>query len=70
MCYPEFRAQALCTPTGVVEAGYEVAIGTRRKRAEMPWAVRGHNTSIALRCCKLSGRFEDFWKRRSERRAT
>jgi hypothetical protein len=28
--------------------------------------VRGANAIIALRCAKLSGRFQDFWERRSE----
>ena len=65
MRYPEFRAQGLCTSTGVVEAGCKVAIGTRLKRAGMHWTVRGANAIIALRCAKLSGRFEDFWERRS-----
>lgn len=67
MRYPEFQAQSLCTSTGVVEAGCKVAIGTRLKRAGMHWTVRGSNAIIALRCCKLSGRFQDFWERRSER---
>jgi hypothetical protein len=53
----------------VVEAGCKVAIGTRLKRAGMHWTLRGANAIIALRCCKLSGRFEDFWERRAERRA-
>jgi len=65
MRYPEFRAQGLCTSTGVVEAGCKVAIGTRLKRAGMHWTVAGADAIIALRCCKLSGRFEDFWQRRS-----
>ena len=65
MRYPDFRAQGLCTFTGVVEAGCKVAIGTRLKRAGMHWSVRGANAIIALRCAKLSGRFEDFWERRS-----
>ena len=65
MRYPEFRAQGLCTSTGVVEAGCKAAIGTRLKRAGMHWTVRGANAIIALRCAKLSGRFEDFWERRS-----
>src|SRR6267143_893965 len=69
MRYPEFHAQGLCTSTGVVEAGCKVAIGTRLKRAGMHWTVRGSNAIIALRCAKLSGRFQDFWERRSERRA-
>ncbi len=67
MRYPEFHAQGLCTSTGVVEAGCKLAIGTRLKRAGMHWTVRGADAIIALRCAKLSGRFEDFWERRAER---
>jgi hypothetical protein len=65
MRYPEFRAQGLCTSTGVVEAGCKTAIGTRLKRSGMRWTVAGADAIIALRCCILSGRFEDFWARRS-----
>ncbi len=65
MRYPEFRAQGLCVGSGVVEAGCKVVIGTRLKPAGMHWTVAGTNSIIALRCCKLSGRFEDFWERRS-----
>ena len=68
MRYPEFRAAGLCTSTGVVEAGCKVAIGTRCKRSGMHWTVAGVDAIIALRCCKLSGRFEDFWERRSTAR--
>jgi hypothetical protein len=31
----------------------------------MHWSVSGANNIIALRCSKLSGRFEDLWERRS-----
>lgn len=65
MRYAEFRAAGLCTSTGVVEAGCKTAIGTRCKRAGMHWTVAGADAIIALRCCKLSGRFEDFWERRA-----
>jgi hypothetical protein len=65
MRYPKFRAQGLCTSTGVLEAGCKVAIGTRLKRAGMHWTVAGADAIIALRCCKLSGTFEDFWERRA-----
>ena len=68
MRYPTFRAAGLCTSTGVVEAGCKVAIGTRCKRAGMHWSVAGVDAIIALRCCKLSGRFEAFWERRAQRR--
>jgi len=69
MRYLKFRAQGFCTSTGVLEAGCKVAIGTRLKRAGMHWTVQGANTIIALRCSKLSGRFEDFWERRRDRAA-
>jgi hypothetical protein len=67
MRYPLFRAAGLCTSTGVVEAGCKVVIGTRCKRAGMHWTVSGANAIIALRSCKLSGRFEEFWERRAQR---
>jgi hypothetical protein len=69
MRYPKFHAQGLCTSTGVLEAGCKVVIGARLKRAGMHWTVNGANAIIALRCSKLSGRFEDFWERRSDRAA-
>jgi hypothetical protein len=69
MRYPVFREQGLCTSTGVVEAGCKVAIGTRLKRAGMHWTLFGSNAIIALRCCRLSRRFQNFWERRSETRA-
>jgi hypothetical protein len=65
MSYPEFRAHGLCVGSGVVEAGCKTAIGVRCKRAGMHWGVTGVDAIIALRCCKLSARFEDFWERRS-----
>ena len=66
MRYAKFHQQGFCTSTGVVEAGCKVVIGTRLKRAGMHWTVKGANAIIALRCSKLSGRFEDFWERRSD----
>lgn len=68
MRYSELHKQGFCTSTGVVEAGCKLAIGTRLKRAGMHWTVKGANAIIALRCNKLSGRFEDFWERRSDQR--
>ena len=65
MRYPRFHAQGVCTSSGVVEAGCKVTVATRLKRTGMHWTVRGANAIIALRCCRLSGRFEDFWERRA-----
>ena len=64
--YPAFRTQGLCVSSGVVDAGCKVAIGTRLKRTGMHWTVAGADAIIALRCCRLSGRFEDFWERRAD----
>ena len=63
---PQFRARGLCVWSGVVEAGCK-QIGARFKRAGMRWTVPGANAIIALRCCILSGRFEDFWERRTRK---
>jgi len=67
MRYGEFHAAGLCTSTGVVESGCKRAIGVRLKRDGMFWTVVGADAIIALRCCRLSGRFEDFWERRAQR---
>jgi hypothetical protein len=43
--------------------GCKTVIG-RLKRSGMFWTVRGGNAIIALRCCQLSGKFEDYWEAR------
>jgi hypothetical protein len=66
MRYPEFRAQGLCVGSGVVEADCKIAIGVRCKRAGMHWTVSGADAiKSPFVACKPSGRFEDFWERRS-----
>lgn len=65
MRYPEFRRQGLFVGSGVIEAGCKTVIGSRLKQSGMFWTVRGANAVIALRCCRLSGRFEDYWEARS-----
>jgi hypothetical protein len=67
MRYPKFHEQGFCTSTGVVESGCKVVVGTRLKRSGMRWSLRGANAIIALRCSRLSGRFEFFWERRAQR---
>ena len=65
MRYPAFSAQGLFVGSGVVEAGCKTVIGARLKRSGMFWTVRGANAIIALRCCRLSRRFDDYWESRS-----
>ena len=56
--------RGLCISSGVVEAGSK-PLGARLKRSGTRWTVAGANAIIALRCCILSGRFEDIWERRA-----
>ena len=64
MRYRQFRRQDLFVGSGVVEAGCKSVIGQRFKQSGMRWTVAGANQILALRCCQLSGRWEDFWERR------
>jgi hypothetical protein len=61
MRYPKFRRQHLFVGSGVIEAGCKTVVGSRLKRSGMFWTVRGANAILALRCCHLNGRFEDYW---------
>jgi hypothetical protein len=64
MRYPKFRRQHLFVGSGVIEAGCRTVIGSRLKQSGMFWTVRGANSIIALRCCHLNNRFEDYWESR------
>jgi hypothetical protein len=64
MQYPKFRRQHLFVGSGVIEAGCKTVIGSRLKQSGMFWTVRGANAILALRCCHLNGRFEDYWEAR------
>ncbi len=63
MRYLEFRKWGFFVGSGVIEAGCKTITG-RLKQSGMSWTVRGANTIIALRCCYLSGKFEDYWASR------
>lgn len=66
MRYPKFRRHHLFVGSGVIEAACKTVVGSRLKQSGMFWTVRGANAILALRCCHLNGRFEDYW---AERRA-
>jgi hypothetical protein len=63
MRYPRYRKQGLFVGSGVIEAGCKTVLG-RLKQSGMFWTVRGANAIITLRCCQLSGKFEDYWEAR------
>lgn len=64
MRYPHFSKQDLFVGSGVIEAGCKTVMGSRLKRSGMFWTVRGANAVIALRCCRYSRRFDDYWEDR------
>jgi hypothetical protein len=64
MRYPKFRKQNLFVGSGVIEAGCKTVMGARLKRSRMFWTVRGANAVIALRCCRHSRQFDDYWESR------
>jgi len=65
MRYRQFRAQGLFVGSGVIEAGCKTIAGRRLKQSGMRWTVKGANAILALRCCELSGRTEQYWEHRA-----
>jgi hypothetical protein len=65
MRYAQFRQQGLFVGSGVVEAGCKTVVGLRLKQSGMRWTVHHANAIIALRCCQLSRRWEEFWEQRA-----
>lgn len=62
--YPHFRKLGLSTSSGIVESGCKHVIGARVKQSGMHWTVRGANAIIALRCFKMSERYDTFMDQR------
>jgi hypothetical protein len=68
MRYAKFRRRGLFVGSGVVEAGCKTIMGQRLKQSGMRWTLRGANAIIALRCCQVSNRWEEFWEARAASR--
>src|SRR5665647_823945 len=64
MRYAEYKKMGLFIGSGVIEASCKVVVGKRLKQSGMHWSVNGANSIIALRCCILSGRFDEYWESR------
>ncbi len=67
MRYAQFYRRGLFVGSGVVEAACKT-LGQRLKQSGMRWTVRGANAIIALRCCQVSNRWEEFWEARAASR--
>ena len=59
-----FAVKACFVGTGIVEAGCKTLIGGRLERSGMCWTVHGANAVLALRCCRHSRQFDDYWESR------
>lgn len=64
--YPKFRRPGPFVGSGVVEAGCRTVTAARLKRSGMLSSINGANAILALRCCRLNRRFEDFWASRGK----
>jgi hypothetical protein len=61
-----FMPQAVLRSIAVQKPqGREHLVWQRLKQSGMRWTVRGANAIIALRCCQISGRWEEFWGNRA-----
>ena len=65
MRYADYKKKGLFVGSGVIEAGCKTVVGKRLKQSGMRWSVRGADAIIALRCCILSGRFDEYWENRT-----
>jgi hypothetical protein len=63
--HSDFRKRGLFVGSGVMEAGCRTLVAQRLKPSGMHWTVKGADNIIALRCCILSNRWEDFWEDRA-----
>lgn len=66
MRYPAFRRQKFFVGSGVIEAACRTVVAKRLKQSGMFWTVRGANSILALRCCRLNRNFEDYWSSRAK----
>jgi len=64
MRYATWVAQGLFVGSGVIEAGCRTLVGQRLKQSGMRWTVKGANAILGLRCCQISGRWQEFWENR------
>ena len=65
MRYDEHLADGVPIGSGVIEAGCKNVVGQRMKCAGMRWSVAGANPVLWLRCARLGGWLDDYWKDRN-----
>ena len=61
MDYPRYRAENLPIGSGAVESACKHVVATRLKRSGMRWDEEGGESVLALRCLRLSSRWDSVW---------
>lgn len=62
--YKECRERKLPIGSGVIEGGIRFLGKDRLDQSGMSWKIKGADGMLGLRCCKYSGRLDEFYKRR------
>ena len=62
MDYPKYRAMGCHIGSGVVEAACKTVAAARCKRSGMRWSQHGAQSVLTLRCLRLNGRWDGYWK--------
>jgi hypothetical protein len=60
--YPRFRKQHRFRRLRRYRSWLPDGCRSPLKQSGMFWTVRGANAVLALRCCHLNGRFEEYWE--------
>lgn len=69
MNYAELRAKGYFIGSGVIESGCKHIVANRLKQAGMKWSREHVPKVLALRICRASGWWEQFWNDRIRRTA-
>lgn len=68
MDYPRFLARQMPIGSGAVECACKTLVQARAKQAGMRWSRTGVQAVVSLRAVHRSGRWEQFWRTRPQRR--
>ena len=68
MDYPRFLARQVPIGSGAVECACKTLVQARAKQAGMRWSRAGVQAVLSLRAVHRSGRWDQFWQTRPQRR--
>ncbi|MBA2450412.1 MAG: hypothetical protein H0V51_20550, partial [Chloroflexi bacterium] len=68
MDYPRFLARQVPIGSGAVECACKTLVQARAKQAGLRWSRAGVQAVLSLRAVHRSGRWDQFWQTRPQRR--